>query len=131
METNSTPSADAVPGEEAARIAEVPDAVVAATAIEPAAEATEREVLEAEPAPSHRWTALIPTILFGTLMFVLGGVGGFVGRPYIISPTPTQSAAQQQQAKMQALLEMLVSKTRHFKGNVNAPVTLLEFGDFQ
>jgi hypothetical protein len=133
METTNIPSADAQPSDEAAQINRAPDAETLATVIEPAAEPTARAVIEAEHAPGLRWTAMIPTIFVGVLMFVLGGLGGFVARPYIMppSPTPTQSAAQQQQTKMQALLDMLVSKTRHFKGNANAPVTLLEFGDFQ
>lgn len=131
METTNIPNADAQPIDEAARIDNPPDAEALAPAIEAAAEPTEREVIEPERSRGRRLTALIPTILFGVVMFVLGGLGGFVGRPYIMPPTPTQTTAQQQQAKMQAVLDMLISKTRHFKGNANAPVTLLEFGDFQ
>jgi hypothetical protein len=131
METNSTASDDALPGDEAARIEQAPEAEAPATVDEPDAEAADGETAETERAPVRRWIPLIPTLLFGVLMFALGGLGGFVGRPYIMPPTPTLSATQQQQARMQALFEMVVSKTRHFKGNANAPVTLLEFGDFQ
>jgi hypothetical protein len=78
-------------------------------------------------------TNWLATILVGIVMFVLGGLGGYVGRPIISPPppTPTPAAAQAQPANMQALLTMLISKTRHFEGSPNAPVTILEFGDFQ
>jgi hypothetical protein len=123
-------------GDEAAEITQIPNAEPRAAEVELAAEAARQEPIQQEPVQpeprsSRRWIGLIPTAIFGILMFVLGGVGGFVGRPYIMVPTPTLTAAQDQQGKMQALLDMLISKTRHFKGNANAPVTLLEFGDFQ
>jgi hypothetical protein len=135
METTNIPSADAQPSDEAARIDTAPGVETLAPVIEPPARPTAREVIETKHARRRRRNAMIPAIFVGVLMFVLGGLGGFVARPYIMppspSPTQTQPAAQQQQAKMQAILDMLVSKTRHFKGNPNAPVTLLEFGDFQ
>lgn len=131
METNDTLNPDTQPLDAAAEIAQLPDTEPVATDAQPDAELDQPEVVETEPRSSPRWIGLVPTALFGILMFVLGGVGGFVGRPYILVPTPTLTAAQQQQAKMQGILDMLVSKTRHFKGSANAPVTLLEFSDFQ
>ena len=82
------------------------------------------------------------TILVALLMFLLGGAGGYFGRPFLspAPPTPTPrptsaaSAAEPQQqptADMKKLLDMLVGKTRHFEGNPNAPVVMLEFSDFQ
>lgn len=128
MEINNVPETEAQTGDQADRI---PESLSSEFQVEPRIEQSEPELEEAEPARSRRWIGLIPTAIFGVLMFVLGGVGGFVGRPYLLVPTPTLTAPEQQQAKMQALLEMLISKTRHFKGSANAPVTLLEFGDFQ
>ena len=95
---------------------------------------SEAEGFEEEPAPMQSWMRFLPTVLVGILMFVLGGVGGFVGRPYVMpSPTPTAAptSAPQQAPDMQAILAQLISKTRHWKGNANAPVTMIEFSDFQ
>lgn len=130
MDTNSAPKSDEESGDEAAGISEILDSGLVPQA-EPPIEQTEPEWEQAGPARSRKWIGLVPIAIFGLLMFLLGGVGGFVGRPYLLVPTPTLGASEQQQAKMQELLEMLVSKTRHFKGSANAPVTLLEFGDFQ
>jgi hypothetical protein len=44
-------------------------------------------------------------------------------------PTATPDMAQATQAA--AVMEAVIARTRHFKGNPNAPVTLIEFGDFQ
>lgn len=43
--------------------------------------------------------------------------------------TPTPDAARATQAA--AVMEAVVARTRHFKGNPTAPITLIEFGDFQ
>jgi hypothetical protein len=125
METSGTT------GAEAAQMDQESGAEALPGANESQVQAAEEESAEPERRPARRWAALIPTALFGVMMFLLGGLGGFVGRPYIMPPPPTLSAAEQQQAKVQALFELVVSKTRHFKGNANAPVTLLEFSDFQ
>ncbi len=98
-----------------------------------AAAEDDEEALE-ERVPGRAWTRFLPTVLVGILMFVLGGVGGFVGRPYVMPPPPTPTpvaAPQQQPADIQSILALLISKTRHFKGSPNAPVTMLEFADFQ
>jgi protein-disulfide isomerase len=72
-------------------------------------------------------------------MLALGLLIGFYGRPFILAgpqsdassappvviPTADNSAAQQK------LMETVVAQTRHFKGDPNAPVTIIEFADFQ
>jgi len=81
------------------------------------------------------------TPIVGILMLVLGLLVGYYGRPLILSqvqseasvnssppvgiPTADNSAAQQK------LMETVLAKTRHFKGDPNAPVTIIEFADFQ
>lgn len=76
-------------------------------------------------------------------MLVVGLLLGYFGRPLIsptagtassaadsaaaASPTPDATAV----ADRRALSEALVSRTRHFKGDPLAPVTLIEFADFQ
>ncbi len=48
-----------------------------------------------------------------------------------VAATAVAQQPAQQPASMKELLALLVGKTRHFRGNANAPVTLLEFSDFQ
>ncbi len=87
-------------------------------------EAVERPA-ETEPERGEsRWTRLAVPLIVGVIMFVLGLGAGYFGRP-IVSPQPTPSTGKQ------TIQTMLVSWTRHFKGNPNAPVTMLEFSDFQ
>lgn len=44
---------------------------------------------------------------------------------------PESIAPSQAGSGNEELMAYLVSRTRHFKGNPDAPVTLIEFGDFQ
>ena len=44
------------------------------------------------------------------------------GFPALITPTPDRSAET---------MAFIIANTRHFKGDPNAPVTIVEFGDFQ
>lgn len=85
------------------------------------------------------------TPILGILMLVIGLLGGYYGRPILEAgripsasssnspsgvvtiPTPEADLAAQQQA----LMEAVVSETRHFKGDPDAPVTIIEFSDFQ
>lgn len=48
-------------------------------------------------------------------------------RPTGGSPTPNPTEL----AQRRGLADYLASWTRHFKGNANAPVTIIEFSDFQ
>ncbi len=76
------------------------------------------------------------TPIVGILMLLVGLIGGYYGRP-LVSGTKEQASAPQSIAPSQAdpgneeLMAYLVSQTRHFSGNPDAPVTLIEFGDFQ
>ncbi|MEJ2601312.1 MAG: hypothetical protein P8Z00_23490 [Anaerolineales bacterium] len=89
------------------------------------------------------------TPIVGLLMLVIGLLGGYFGRPLLTGPAaPAGSAAltspapaatspaseagtTASAADRASLMEFLVSQTRHFKGNADAPVTLIEFSDFQ
>jgi protein-disulfide isomerase len=98
--------------------------------------------LEAQKAPAitisiQSWA----TPIVGVLMLVLGLLVGYYGRPFMLNqaqpeasvnsespvviPTADNSAAQQK------LMETVLAKTRHFMGDPNAPVTIIEFADFQ
>lgn len=86
------------------------------------------------------WTPVV-----GIIMLVVGLLGGYYGREWIPAlggngssapepvaeeqgPPPTPNATQI--AQQQALMEFVTSQTRHFLGDENAPITLLEFSDF-
>lgn len=91
------------------------------------------------------WT----TPIVGIIMLVAGLFAGFYGRPLlspetisvgvegntsagsssapITVPTPDADRAAQQQELMNAVVE----GTRHFRGNPDAAVTIIEFSDFQ
>ena len=98
--------------------------------------------LEAQNPPAitisiQSWT----TPIVGILMLVIGLLVGYYVRPLILNqaqpetsvnsaspvilPTTDNSAAQQK------LMETFLAKTRHFKGDPDAPVTIIEFADFQ
>jgi len=79
------------------------------------------------------------TPIVGLVMLILGLFGGYAIRPMVDDQTeqPDVSLRQQQPSQDSAgasnlqLMEYLVSQTRHFRGGADAPVTLIEFGDFQ
>jgi hypothetical protein len=59
------------------------------------------------------------TFAFGVLMLLIGVGIGYYGRAFVATPATTQSP----------LMEAAIAHTRHFKGEVNAPVTIIEFGE--
>jgi hypothetical protein len=86
------------------------------------------------------------TPIVGVIMLAMGLAAGYFGRP-LVDPGPTASpqvaasttsggdpgagVSGDQEARQQALMEALIPQTLHFKGDPDAPVTLIEFGDFQ
>ncbi|GAB4577319.1 MAG: hypothetical protein Fur0022_00500 [Anaerolineales bacterium] len=87
------------------------------------------------------------TPIIGFLMLVTGLLAGYSARPIMDPPripvtevpasessssaSAEQPAPEEQAARQQQLMEMILSQTRHFKGDENASVTLVEFSDFQ
>ena len=82
------------------------------------------------------------TPIVGLAMLVIGLVGGYYLRPLtlaqstntttasIVSPPASIPTTDPSEAQ-QSLMEGLIPRTRHFKGDPDAPVTIIEFGDFQ
>ena len=95
--------------------------------------------LEAQKPPAitisiQSWT----TPIVGVVMLVLGLLVGYYGRPLISNQTqsvnsaaPVVLPAADNSATQEKLMETIVAKTRHFKGDPDAPVTIIEFADFQ
>ena len=111
---------------------------------------SEQSVSDKQPLLSiqlYSWA--IPIV--GLVMLVIGLLGGYFLRPLVASeketssaPAPPRSTEQaaapnspdtsQMQAPNQDALKMmeyLVSETRHFIGDPDAPVVMIEFSDFQ
>lgn len=68
------------------------------------------------------------------LMLALGFLGGYLARPLLSGDQAgdvVDTGQQAAPADAQAMMANLVAQTRHFKGDPNAPVTLLEFSDYQ
>ena len=100
----------------------------------------EKEVVQPKKRPAitisiQSWA----TPIVGVVMLIIGLFGGYYGRP-VSGDVGEQEAVPRINAPAQAegtgagneeLMAYLVSQTRHFKGDPNASVTLIEFGDFQ
>src|SRR3989337_1514537 len=86
------------------------------------------------------------TPIVGVVMLLLGLVGGYFVRP-LIQPAPT-AAPNPEAASLQSmqtetpqptmdpetrkqLMDYLLPQVKHFKGDANAPITIIEFSDFQ
>lgn len=77
------------------------------------------------------------TPIVGLVMLIAGMFGGYALRPLLDDQTEQTDVSLRQQPSQDSvagnpqLMEYLVSQTRHFRGDPDAPVTLIEFGDFQ
>jgi len=79
------------------------------------------------------------TPIVGVVMLIVGLFGGYYGRPLVgdggeqatvpqaIEPAQPQGLG----SGNEELMDFLNSQVRHVTGDPDAPVTLIEFGDFQ
>lgn len=89
-----------------------------------------------QPAGNRKWISMA---VVGLVALVIGVFLGYVGRgqfgPEAQAAKATASTeamlAATRQASSAELMNYLRDNTRHFKGDVNAPVTIIEFSDFQ
>jgi hypothetical protein len=84
----------------------------------------------------HTWA----TPVVGLVMLVFGLLAGYFARPLVsplfnrVTPTPTAIAEEdtgETASSQQGLKDIVGAQTKHFLGDPNAPVTLIEFSDFQ
>lgn len=79
------------------------------------------------------------TPIVGVVMLIVGLLGGYYGRPLIrtgseqvVIPSAIQPAQPQGLGSgNEELVNYLNSQIRHVMGDPDAPVTIVEFGDFQ
>ena len=123
--------------------------------LEPDEPVMDETVLDETPAPPEKPAALTIVIqswatpIVGILMLIVGLFGGYYLYPlfspdqlprtvtesppselddvHLPTPTTDPNRASQQQELMNAVVE----RTRHFLGDPNAPVTIIEFSDYQ
>jgi len=88
------------------------------------------------------------TPIVGIVMLVTGLIGGYYGRDLVLpdttaapvkeidpvisgnSPAAVPTKDEDQAAIQQDVMAALVEETRHFRGDPDAPITIIEFSDF-
>ena len=84
----------------------------------------------------HSWA----TPIVGLVMLVFGLLAGYFARPLVspllsrVTPTPTvivEEDTSETTTSQQGLSDIVVAQTKHFLGDPEAPVTLIEFSDYQ
>ena len=93
------------------------------------------------------------TPVLGIVMLVVGLLAGYYARPYVTARFPDMAGTTSEEAAVPAeavagtpaptvdptqiaesreqMMTMLVEQARHFIGDENAPITMIEFSDFQ
>ena len=94
---------------------------------------------ETEAPPERTGRTWLIAGAVGALMLVLGAFLGSYGRGQFgpeaqaakAAASATAVAVETQAAASAQMMDYLIENTRHFKGDENAPVTIIEFSDFQ
>lgn len=79
------------------------------------------------------------TPIVGLAMLLIGLLGGYYARPLIdlgsssssVTASSVAPGVENPSANQESLMSTVLSQTRHFKGDSQAPVTIIEFSDFQ
>ena len=102
---------------------------------------------ESAPLEVQRATAITISIqswatpIVGAVMLIVGLLVGYYGRPLVLNQAQPEASVNSEarvviptadnSAEQQKLMETVLAKTRHFTGDPDAPVTIIEFADFQ
>jgi hypothetical protein len=105
--------------------------------------------MDVAPVPGSGAANSIPlaTVLVAVIMLGIGVLRGYFGRP-LVEPQPVEATAvaaadtgdpsaangadgPASNPSAATLMAAVIDQTRHFKGDPGAPVTIVEFGDFQ
>jgi len=118
--------------------------------LEPAESVAETSPSEEKPAALTLVIQSWATPIIGIVMLVAGLLGGYYLRP-VLSPVSTPGAVvegssssdaesasltiptpdTERAAQQRELMSAVTERTRHYRGDPNAPVTIIEFSDFQ
>jgi hypothetical protein len=93
---------------------------------------------EETPRRASQQQIWIPLVV-GVVMFSVGLFAGYFVRPFIspqaeeteTASIPSPPSSGSGQAGNQEVMAFLIRETRHFKGDTDAPVTIIEFSDFK
>lgn len=100
---------------------------------------------------TRAFTLRMDSVLMLIVGLAVGALLGYMGRPLITPQSQTTGVATSERGAnapasdssakaarpstsdttKQTLMDTLIAQTRHFKGDPNAPVTIIEFSDFQ
>ncbi len=91
------------------------------------------------PSSGNAWMAVVVTVI----TFFAGIAIGFLGRPVfvpdavvVVTATPDATAVANAQATptpagQGSIMDLVLADARHSQGDLNAPVTIVEFSDFK
>jgi protein-disulfide isomerase len=107
----------------------------------------DQENVTSAPMPTTARSGLLVTVVVGLVMLVIGVLAGYFGRPLVTPQTLELTSVasidagepsgasdvnpSQGDPSLASVMDAVVAQTRHFKGDPNAPITIVEFSDFQ
>lgn len=73
----------------------------------------------------------LATLAIGALVLVLGFGAGYAVRPMLDPSAPALPTGAASSSAGATLLDVITAQVRHYKGSDRAPVTIIEYSDFQ